>query len=151
MAEMADPAVQGIRPSSEATQKALAEIQTLVDHFRESRHVAQLARPRSRQRNRTCASWPRRSWPRSRAPRRPARGDQGPARPKDPNDQKNVVLEIRAGTGGGRAALFASDLFGCTASTPSVRAAASGVELSDTGGAAQGSHRLIEGRNVYSG
>ena len=31
--------------------------------------------------------------------------------PKDPNDQKNVVLEIRAGTGGDEAALFAGELF----------------------------------------
>jgi peptide chain release factor 1 len=31
--------------------------------------------------------------------------------PKDPNDQKNVMLEIRAGTGGDEAALFASELF----------------------------------------
>jgi peptide chain release factor 1 len=31
--------------------------------------------------------------------------------PKDPNDQKNVMLEIRAGTGGDEAALFAYELF----------------------------------------
>jgi peptide chain release factor 1 len=31
--------------------------------------------------------------------------------PKDPNDDKDVILEIRAGTGGGEAALFAADLF----------------------------------------
>ncbi len=31
--------------------------------------------------------------------------------PKDPNDGKNVILEIRAGTGGEEAALFASDLY----------------------------------------
>jgi len=31
--------------------------------------------------------------------------------PKDPNDEKNVFLEIRAGTGGDEAALFAEDLF----------------------------------------
>ncbi|MDA1185742.1 MAG: peptide chain release factor 1 [Acidobacteria bacterium] len=31
--------------------------------------------------------------------------------PKDPNDQKNVILEIRAGTGGDEASLFAADLF----------------------------------------
>ncbi|MEQ1898506.1 MAG: peptide chain release factor 1 [Vicinamibacterales bacterium] len=31
--------------------------------------------------------------------------------PKDPNDEKNVILEIRAGTGGDEAALFASELF----------------------------------------
>ncbi len=31
--------------------------------------------------------------------------------PKDPNDEKNILLEIRAGTGGDEAALFVSDLF----------------------------------------
>jgi peptide chain release factor 1 len=31
--------------------------------------------------------------------------------PKDPNDDRNVVLEIRAGTGGEEAALFAADLY----------------------------------------
>ncbi len=31
--------------------------------------------------------------------------------PKDPNDEKNIILEIRAGTGGDEAALFAGDLF----------------------------------------
>ena len=31
--------------------------------------------------------------------------------PKDPNDEKNVLLEIRAGTGGDEAALFAGEMF----------------------------------------
>lgn len=31
--------------------------------------------------------------------------------PKDPNDSKNVILEIRAGTGGDEAGIFAGDLF----------------------------------------
>src|SRR5262245_23314955 len=31
--------------------------------------------------------------------------------PKDPNDEKNILLEIRGGTGGEEAALFAGDLF----------------------------------------
>src|SRR5262249_6357639 len=31
--------------------------------------------------------------------------------PKDPNDEKNVVLEIRAGTGGDEATLFAQEIF----------------------------------------
>ncbi len=31
--------------------------------------------------------------------------------PKDPNDSKNIILEIRAGTGGDEAAIFAGDLF----------------------------------------
>ncbi|MCK9907313.1 PCRF domain-containing protein, partial [Frankia sp. Cpl3] len=31
--------------------------------------------------------------------------------PKDPNDDKNVIVEIRGAAGGDEAALFASDLF----------------------------------------
>src|SRR5579863_4300666 len=31
--------------------------------------------------------------------------------PRDPNDEKNVVLEIRAGTGGDEATLFAQEMF----------------------------------------
>ena len=31
--------------------------------------------------------------------------------PKDPNDERNVFLEVRAGTGGDESALFAGDLF----------------------------------------
>src|SRR5258708_20006515 len=31
--------------------------------------------------------------------------------PKDPNDEKSVIVEIRAGTGGDEAGLFAGDLF----------------------------------------
>ncbi len=31
--------------------------------------------------------------------------------PKDPNDEKNILIEIRAGTGGDEAGLFASDMF----------------------------------------
>ena len=31
--------------------------------------------------------------------------------PKDPNDQKNIILEIRAGTGGDESGIFSGDLF----------------------------------------
>ena len=31
--------------------------------------------------------------------------------PKDPNDSKNIIMEIRAGTGGDEAGIFAGDLF----------------------------------------
>src|SRR5207253_3109955 len=31
--------------------------------------------------------------------------------PKDPNDERNVILEIRAGTGGDEAGLFVADVF----------------------------------------
>ena len=31
--------------------------------------------------------------------------------PRDPNDERDVIVEIRAGTGGEEAALFAAELF----------------------------------------
>jgi peptide chain release factor 1 len=72
--------------------------------------------------------------------------------PKDPNDQKNVVLEIRAGTGGDEAALFASELFRMY----SKYAERQGWKIevmssSDTGvGGLKEVIATIEGRGVYS-
>jgi peptide chain release factor 1 len=72
--------------------------------------------------------------------------------PKDPNDEKNVVLEIRAGTGGDEAALFASELFRMY----SKYAERQGWRLevlssSDTGvGGLKEVIATIEGRGAYS-
>jgi peptide chain release factor 1 len=72
--------------------------------------------------------------------------------PKDPNDEKNVVLEIRAGTGGDEAALFAAELFRMY----SKYAERQGWRLelmssSDTGGGGlKEVIAMIEGRGVYS-
>jgi peptide chain release factor 1 len=72
--------------------------------------------------------------------------------PKDPNDEKNVVLEIRAGTGGDEAALFAAELFRMY----SKFAERQGWRLevmstSDTGvGGLKEIIATIEGRGVYS-
>jgi len=72
--------------------------------------------------------------------------------PKDPNDQKNVMLEIRAGTGGDEAALFASELFRMYAKF----AERQGWRLevmssSDTdGGGLKEVIATIEGRGAYS-
>ena len=72
--------------------------------------------------------------------------------PKDPNDEKNVMLEIRAGTGGDEAALFAGELFRMY----SKFAERNGwrIELmssSETGvGGIKEAIAMIEGRGVYS-
>ena len=72
--------------------------------------------------------------------------------PKDPNDEKNVVLEIRAGTGGDEAALFAGQLFRMY----SKFAERQGWRLevmssSETGvGGLKEVIAIIEGRGVYS-
>jgi peptide chain release factor 1 len=42
--------------------------------------------------------------------------------PRDPNDERNIFLEIRAGTGGDESALFAAICSACISATPSARA-----------------------------
>ena len=71
----------------------------------------------------------RRSWPtRSPTPRRRQAALEAQLRralvPKDPNDDKDVIVEIRAGTGGDEAALFAGDLFRMYSCGPSSTATA---------------------------
>src|SRR5690606_17594850 len=72
--------------------------------------------------------------------------------PKDPNDARNVVVEIRGGTGGDEAALFAGDLFRMYSRFAERRGWKLEV-LSATEGAAGGFKEiiaLIEGKGVYS-
>jgi peptide chain release factor 1 len=72
--------------------------------------------------------------------------------PKDPNDEKNVILEIRAGTGGEEAALFAADLFRAyTRYAETKRWKTEILSQSATGiGGFKEIVLLIEGQNVYS-
>jgi len=72
--------------------------------------------------------------------------------PKDPNDEKNVILEIRAGTGGDEAALFAADLFRMyTRYAERQRWKLDVMSTSDSGaGGMKEAIIAIEGRGVYS-
>ena len=72
--------------------------------------------------------------------------------PKDPNDDKNIVLEIRAGTGGEEAALFAADLFRMYARYAERRGWKTEVlSANETGsGGFKEVIVLIEGDRVYS-
>ncbi len=55
--------------------------------------------------------------------------------PKDPDDDKNVIMEIRAGTGGDEAALFAADLYRMYSRYAEVRGWKKEIiDYSDTGG-----------------
>ncbi len=72
--------------------------------------------------------------------------------PKDPNDEKNVILEIRAGTGGEEAALFAADLFRMYTRFAEQRNWK--IELLSSSEAAAGGYKeiiaLVSGDRVYS-
>ena len=72
--------------------------------------------------------------------------------PRDPNDEKNILLEIRAGTGGDEAALFAGDLFRMYMRFAERRGWKT-EPMSVSEGAAGGFKEvivLIEGKDVYS-
>ncbi len=72
--------------------------------------------------------------------------------PKDPNDEKNVLLEIRAGTGGAEATLFAAEIFRMYAryaESQGWRVEVSSVSESEVGGYKE-IIALVSGDKVYS-
>src|SRR5437588_87379 len=72
--------------------------------------------------------------------------------PKDPNDEKNVVLEIRAGTGGDEATLFAAEIFRMYnryAETQHWKVEVLSTSESGIGGLKE-VIAIIEGKGVYS-
>ncbi|MCI0663639.1 MAG: peptide chain release factor 1 [Acidobacteria bacterium] len=72
--------------------------------------------------------------------------------PKDPNDEKNVILEVRAGTGGEEAALFAAEILRMYARYAEKQGWKFQVtDSSETGlGGVQKAEAIIEGGRVYS-
>ncbi|HSK72492.1 MAG TPA: peptide chain release factor 1 [Pyrinomonadaceae bacterium] len=72
--------------------------------------------------------------------------------PKDPNDEKNVILEIRAGTGGDEATLFAAEILRMYARYAERQGWKMEIlDASDTGvGGIKEAFAMIEGDNVFS-
>jgi peptide chain release factor 1 len=154
MAEMADPAVQSDTATFRSHSKALAEIQPLVEQFRQYKDVITQINASEE----LLKDPDMRELAQEELAALTERRDQllGDIRlllvPKDPNDEKNVVLEIRAGTGGDEAALFAGDLFRMYTRYAERQAWKVDVmNLSETGGGGvKEVIALIEGKNVYS-
>ena len=154
MAEMADPSVQGDTATFRSHSKALAEIQPLVEAFREYKEViSQITAAEE-----LLQDPDMRELAHEELGALTAERDRLLAEikvllvPKDPNDEKNVVLEIRAGTGGDEAALFAGDLFRMYSRYAERQGWKIDVlNMSDSGGGGiKEVVALIEGRNVYS-
>lgn len=72
--------------------------------------------------------------------------------PKDPNDERNVILEVRAGTGGDEAALFGADLLRMYMRYAERRGWKTEIlEMNDTGiGGVKEAVVLIKGKGAYS-
>jgi peptide chain release factor 1 len=110
---MATPAVQADNARFRSHSKAVAEMQPLVEAYRSYKDVAaQIAATEEMLKDPDM-----RELAQEEMTQLESRRDRLLAEikvllvPKDPNDAKNIILEIRGGTGGDEAALFAADLF----------------------------------------
>jgi peptide chain release factor 1 len=115
MHQVSDPAVQADATAYRTHSKALADIQDTVENFRAWKRIdAQI------QENRELAAGDDAEMAALATEELPALEARATALeeelriqlvPKDPNDDRSIVLEIRGGTGGDEAALFAADLY----------------------------------------
>jgi peptide chain release factor 1 len=156
MALLATPAVQSDSNEYRKHAKALAEIEPLVQRFREYKgvlHEVEQAQELIKSTDTDMRELAEEEL-RGLEERREALLAEIKVLliPKDPNDQKNVVLEIRAGTGGEEAALFAYELFRMYSKFAEKQGW--GIEvMSKSEGDAGGLKEVIatiEGRGVYS-
>ncbi|MPY87856.1 MAG: peptide chain release factor 1 [Luteitalea sp.] len=156
LARLADPAVQAEPPAYRAAAKSAAEMQELVERYRELKTVEQHL---GETRQLIDGGDPELAdLAREELATLEARQDgltkeiRRLLLPKDPSDEKNVMLEIRAGTGGEEAALFAADLFRMYqrfADRGGWRFELMSKSDADAGGLKE-AIALIEGKQVYS-
>jgi peptide chain release factor 1 len=155
---LADPSVLTDRKAYTEANKALAEISSVVELYRDYKK----ARQQSAETEEMLAGlsksdelWEMAVQEREELAARIAALEEKlrvELMPKDPNDQRNVVLEIRAGTGGDEATLFASELFRMYsryAERQGWRIEVIDLSESELGGVKEIS-AIVEGRGAYS-
>jgi peptide chain release factor 1 len=156
MTLISDPAVQADPAEYRTHTKALSEIQETVDVYRQYKVV--LDELTQAQELATAGDAEMKALAdeelRTLTPKREAMEAELRVllTPRDPNDEKNVMLEIRAGTGGEEAALFAADLFRMYsrfAERQGWKLELMNESLADAGGLKE-IVALIEGKRVYS-
>ena len=156
MGLVSDAAVQADPAEYRTHAKALADMQPLVDKFRQYRAVEreaeqarELAEADDPEMRELAAQELRDLGGRLDTLRAEIRVL---LLPNDPNDERSVVLEIRAGTGGDEAGLFAADLFRMYSRFAEARGwRVEVLSLHETGvGAVKEIAALIAGRGAYS-
>jgi peptide chain release factor 1 len=152
--KLADPAVISRQNEFKKLSKEYADLRELVDRFRQQQELSkQLAENEELLRDPEMKELAREEIDRIKVELPPLEEKiKFLLLPKDPNDEKNILLEIRAGAGGEEAALFAGDLYRMYyrfAERQGWR-----VEVMSSSQAAAGGIKeviaLIEGRDVYS-
>ncbi len=155
---ISDPTVQADQQEYRAHTKALSEIQPIIEHFRLYKEVAEEAVQAKELAEEAKNDAELRELARQELVELEERQETLLQQikilliPKDPNDEKNVVLEIRAGTGGDEAGLFAADLFRMyTRYAETLGWRVEVLSSNETGvGAIKEVVALIEGKRVYS-
>ena len=156
MAKLGTAEVQADAAEYRRSAKTLSELEPLVQKFREYKSVAEDITGAEELVNGTDPEM--RELAREELKTLEARSDALLQElkilliPKDPNDEKDVILEIRAGTGGDEAALFAADLFRMYsryAERQGWRIEVMSSSESGTGGLKE-VIASVEGRGVYS-
>lgn len=155
---LADPEVLGNPDAYRETNKAMADIASVVETYRRFRAV----REELEQTEEMLAELERGDELREVAEQEKSKlaSQLGELEetlrrelvPKDPNDKRNVVLEIRAGTGGDEASLFASELFrmyGRFAEAKGWKVNVIDISESEVGGVKDVS-AIVEGKGAYS-
>lgn len=158
MALISDPAVQADQQEYRLHTKALSEIQPLIEQFRAYKTVVEETVQTKEVAESAKEDADLRELAEQELAELEARRDtllneiKVLLVPKDPNDEKNVVLEIRAGTGGDEAGLFAADLFRMyTRYAESLGWRIEVLSSNETGvGAIKEVVALIEGKRAYS-
>jgi peptide chain release factor 1 len=156
LGKLADPAVQADPSQYRTHAKALSEIEPLVEKFREFKGI--LGQIAQAQELAEGGDPEMRDLALEELGELEARRDALESEikllllPKDPNDEKNVMLEIRAGTGGEEAALFAGELLRMYTRFAERRGwRVEVLSLSESGvGGIKEAIAMIEGRRVYS-
>jgi peptide chain release factor 1 len=156
MKQLADPSVQADPAMYRRHAKTLSELEPLVERFRQYKGVSQQIAQTEELVKTADADMRELATEELKALER--RRDSLLAEikallvPKDPNDDKNVVLEIRAGTGGDEAALFAGELFRMYSKfAERQRWRIEVLSTNETGvGGLKEVIALIEGRGAYS-
>ena len=155
---ISDPAVQADQQEYRAHTKALSEIQPIIEHF----HLYKVVVDEATQAKELADEAKDDDELRELAQQELIHLEERRETlfqeikvlliPKDPNDEKNVVLEIRAGTGGDEAGLFAADLFRMYARyAETLGWRVEVLSSNETGvGAIKEVVVLIEGKRVYS-
>lgn len=156
--QLADPAVLGDPEKYQRTHKEYSGLREIVEKFRESKQIGQQI-DQTRQLlddSRSDSELLELAHAELKDLEQRARACEEQLKvlllPKDPNDEKNVILEVRAGTGGDEASLFAQEIFrmyGRYAERRGWKVEVLSLSHSGVGGLKE-VIAMIEGERVYS-